>query len=79
MDHKKVVLRKLDRENLEWNAALVRPQEKQSVAFAGLRRAGVDRIWAVLDDVASAHAVDPVTVRRESEANRQATNSLCRT
>ena len=79
MDHEKVALSKLNRENFEWNATLIRPQEEQSIAFARLRRVRVDRVRAMLDDVAGALGIDPVAVRRYCEADSQATNSLCRT
>jgi hypothetical protein len=63
MDHKELACRKLDRQNFERNSTLVRPQEKHSVAFPGLRPARENRVRAMLDDVTGARGIDPVAVR----------------
>lgn len=79
MDHEQLALGKLERDDLEWNAALVRPKEEDAVWFARCRRSGIDGVCAVLDDVQGALEGNAVAAGRWSEADRQVISPFCPT
>lgn len=64
MEDEKVPIGKLDRDNLEGDSALVRPEEEDSIASARNRVREVDRVRAVLDDERGSILVDAVTQSR---------------
>lgn len=72
MEHDKISLGVLDREDLKWNAAGVVTKDENAI---GLGR--IDRRWlteckpAMFDDVANPRIDDPVLARRIKNPDRQ--------
>lgn len=77
-NHEEMILGELDRDDLEWHTALVRPEEKDPI-WLTLRRSGVDGVRAVLHDEPRSVSLDPMAPGGTGEGDPHSLHPFCPT